>query len=222
MERRDIELQVRELHAQLWHKRHEFYPLGCHPLHLCEPSLAAELLDYQYAEEPIDDWPPQTRMLTAGLVDPQSRRIIVSPFQDHFTMRFTGAHEIGHVKLHGVDTLLRERPIDGPRLDHQDHKEREADTFAALFLMPERQMFDAFERTFNTAPPIKVDETLAFYIGQGDPNEVLNNPRDPLSPMRKFACWSPVESEYRSLHEQFRVSVTAMAIRLKELEYLEF
>ena len=222
MDLQEIALQVRQVHGQLWHMRHELYPLGCHPLQLCEPKLAAQLLDYEYLEEPIDDWPPQRRALTAGLVDPQSRRIVISPLHDRSTMRFTGAHEIGHVKLHGVATLLRTRPIEGPRLNQQDRTEREADIFATLFLMPQKQMLEAFKRTFNTEPPIKIDENLAFHISHEDPDEVLNNPRDPLSPMRKFACWRPLESEYKSLHQQFGVSVTAMAIRLKELKFLEF
>ena len=221
MDRRDIALQVRELHKRLWNERHNLFPLGCHPLDLCEPRLAAALVDYDYREEPIDDWPPKHKMLTAGLVDPQTKSIVVSPMHDVRIMRFTGAHEIGHVLLHGVDKLLRERPIEGPRLNYQDRKEREADIFATLFLMPEKQMLEAFSRTFKVEPPIKIDEDLAFRLGNGDVAEVLNNPGNPLSLMRKFACWSPVESEYKSLHDQFRVSVTAMAIRLEELGYLD-
>lgn len=214
--------EVRKLHVRLWRARDRLFPLGCHPLDLLTPKLATNLLDYDYREDPIPDWPPGRSMKIAGLVDPQRREIVISNEFDPPVMRFTGAHELAHIVLHAPARLLRERPIDGPRLNHQDPREREADIFATLFLMPKQQMVDAFTQTLGVAPPLRMDYRLANLLSPDDPHEVLLANAESLLPMRRLARWSPGTSVHPSLCEQFGVSVTAMAIRLRELKFIQF
>src|SRR6185312_1250474 len=67
--------------------------------------------------------------------------IVVTPERARsvFVYRFTVAHEIGHLLLHG----------DAVPGDHQ--QEREADQFAAEFLTPSPQILNLLPRTVNLA-----------------------------------------------------------------------
>jgi len=177
-------------------------------------------LGYEYEEVLSLDWPPNSQKRIAGQVDPQRKLISISTKFRSSEILFTGAHEVGHVVLHGTKKLLRERSIDGPRVNHQDYREREADSFAAQFLMPEKLMRSAFENIFSEPAPIKLDEDLAFWLSPDDPGEVLFANKESLLPMLRLAQYSPHQSSYRPLTEQFGVSPTAMAIRLRELEFI--
>ena len=218
--RSDIPQEVHRLHRELWRRRDIIYPSGCHPLDLLKPQLAAQILGYKYVEEPLADWPPAGLNRIAGQVDPQRKQIVISNKFKPSEMLFTGAHEIGHVVLHEPKKLLRERPIEGPRPNHQDFREREADSFAAQFLMPKKLMTTAFKKIFGELPPIRLDDDLAFWLGPDNPAEVLFADKESLLPMLRLAGFSPISSKYRPLYEQFGVSRTAMAIRLQELEFL--
>ena len=217
-----IAREARKLHVRLWRGRGQLCPFGCHPLDLLRPELAASLLNYDYTEDAIPDWPPGRSMRIAGLVDPQRRQIVISNEFDPPVRRFTGAHEIGHIVLHAPTTLLRERPMDGPRLSPQDGREREADIFASLFLMPEQQMLEAFRQTLGVEPPVRMNEHLAHCLSPDNPDELLFADSGSLLPMRRLARWSPGTSQCLSLSDQFGVSVTAMAIRLQELDFIQF
>ena len=215
-----VSKEVRRLHSLLWRRRKKIYPLGCHPLDLLKPELAARLLEYDYVEGPIADWPPGRRMKIAGLVDPNTKKVVISDEFDRPTMRFTGAHEVGHIMLHGPKTLLRERPIEGPRLCRQNLEEREADAFGAQFLMPEKLLYAAFEQTIGVEPPIKLDDNLAHWLCPDNPGDMLFAEPGSLLPMRRLARWSPQWGNYLPLNQQFGVSVAAMAIRLQELKFI--
>lgn len=216
----EIPDKVHEIHLKLWDRRDEIYPMGCHPIDLLKPRLAANLLGYEYLEQPIPDWPPTSRTRIAGLVDPRNMQVVVSNEFDMAVMRFTGAHEIGHIVLHPPQTLLRERPMDGPRLGRQDYRERHADIFASLFLMPEKLVRAAFKGTFRIEPPLQIDDDIAYLLSPDNPEEILYAESGSLVPMRRLARFSPPLSNFRPLHEQFAVSVTAMAIRLQELGFI--
>lgn len=208
--------EVYRLHRRLWRARHDIYPMGCHPLNLLKPQLATSLLGYEYVERPIGDWPQGQRTKTAGLVDPQQKQIVISDEFDTPIMRFTAAHEIGHIVLHKLRTLHRDRPIKGPRPNQQSYKEREADIFASLFLMPEKLVREALDQIWGIKSPIQIDDNLAFHLTENT-DEILYTEPGSLLPLRRLSSCSPMGSNRVPLNKRFGVSVTAMAIRLQEL-----
>jgi len=110
--------------------------------------------------------------------------------------------------------------MEGPRLGHQDYRERQADVFASLFLMPEKLMHQAFKQTFGHEPPLRINDDIAHLLSPDNPEEVLYAESESLLPMRRLARFSPPLSNLWPLNEQFGVSVTAMAIRLRELNFI--
>jgi len=59
-----------------------------------------------------------------------ARILVVNSSQSIGSQNFTVAHELGHIYLHNTDSLVE---ISG---DESSTKEREADSFASMFLMP--------------------------------------------------------------------------------------
>ncbi|MYE13635.1 MAG: ImmA/IrrE family metallo-endopeptidase [Gammaproteobacteria bacterium] len=212
-----IQSAARELHEEVWKHRHEFYPLGCNSVDLLHPRNAAVVLGYDYEEVPeIADWPPNRRMLIAGMVDPLRRRVVVSESFEPAVMRFTGAHEIGHIVLDPPVRLLRERPMDGPS-EGRTGIERAADKFAALYLLPERLVWTELREGLGVGSPVTVDENFAFWL---DPNDHFGLLDAPLRAKSRAlaACTRDVEGRHVvPLHERLGVSAAALAIRLEEI-----
>src|SRR5690606_16288836 len=76
--------------------------------------------------------------------------------------RFTVAHEVGHIFLHHPQGLHRDRPLDGGNSNTpRSRTEKEADRFAAYFLMPREIVEDIFEGIFGPYPG-RVPMDLAF------------------------------------------------------------
>ena len=80
---------------------------------------------------------------------------------------FTIAHEIGHIELHAP--LLNDKDTScNPMLEHDnDQIEKEADTFAACLLMPERNVKDIFYK-IRRSPLVLRDNFLFRFLGKGN------------------------------------------------------
>lgn len=215
-----ISIAVRDLQTEIWYKRHELNLSNSQPVDLFDPRNAAIILGWELQEVPsISDWPPNNRMRIAGMVDPQRKLISISQEYNRSIRRFTAAHEIGHIILHKPQTLLRERPIKGPRKSLQDVEEREADSFAAQYLMPERLVKRQFEATFGVKPPIIISDEIAFWL---DPNDSENLLREGSYKMDAKFALARCSTNFSGvpivpLHRQLKVSIEAMAIRIDEL-----
>ncbi|MGH6881774.1 MAG: ImmA/IrrE family metallo-endopeptidase, partial [Hypericibacter sp.] len=160
----------------------------------------------------------------AGLIDRQANKIAVSRKFPPETMRFTGAHELGHWLMHSKEVMHRDRPIKGLSSDGaaRSPREQEADYFAACFLIPKKPLVAAFELAFKTKTPFVFNDTSAFWLCGTDPDSLLR--ADSSSLDRALALASAEHyagTHFISLAKQFRVSITSMAIRLKELKLLE-
>ena len=174
---------------------------------------------YKYEIFPtIDAWPPGQSAPIGGMVDPPRKLIAVSEQWGPEYMRFTGAHELGHVYLHQPTMQMRDAPIDGSQPAHAP-EEREANWFATDFLMPRKLVRARFEDIFGT-PPLTVNDHMAFHLDRQNPEDILRP--EPGSLARESAiatCRRNVHDQLTApLHEQFKVSVAAMAIRIKELK----
>ena len=217
---------VRRLHKKVWQEIGLQLPSNHDLVDVFDPSIAAKVLGFEYEEIPeIPNWPPSQNTRTAGLVDPQQELIQISEQFPPTVRRFTGAHEIGHVLLHPAQGLHRERPVEAPSLHTRQRRrpeERQADTFASLYLMPEKLLRQRIHETFSITPPITITDEIAFWLDPNEQQEVLREPASSHVSARRFAkCSNNFRGQHIiPLHEQFKVSISAMAYRIEELRLL--
>jgi Zn-dependent peptidase ImmA (M78 family) len=119
--------------------------------------------------------------------------------------------------------MHRDRPIKGIYLDGsvRPSHEREADYFAACFLVPGKMLTKSFKKRFREKPLI-LDDTVAFWLNPSDPDSLLRADIGSLDFALAVASASSYGgAHFMSLASQFGVSPTTMAIRLLELELIE-
>jgi Zn-dependent peptidase ImmA (M78 family) len=227
MNKLEIECKAQELQVHIWQQRRRLWPEGipC-PVDMLDPEIAANVLgvNFEYHEELGRFGFHGTRFEIAGLLDRQACKIAVSRKFSPETIRFTGAHEIGHWLLHPGQVMHRDRPIKG--LDSETSsrapQEKDADYFAACFVMPRRLVTTAFESTFSVNVPFIFDDATAFRLCPNDPDSLLRPDSGSLDRALSLASAQSYGGRYfKSLSKQFRVSVTTMAIRLNELELIQ-
>jgi Zn-dependent peptidase ImmA (M78 family) len=220
-----IENAARELLARVWRARESlwtFDPLPA-PVAMLDPAVAARLLDIKFE---IHDrlgsrfGDRNSRFEIAGLLDRQARKIAISAHFPLETQRFTAAHEIGHWLLHPDNVMHRDRPIGGLEFGktRRAAAEREADRFAASFLMPHRLVTKRFEATFGITAPLVIDDAAAYWLCGSNPGFLLDAEVNSLE--REVAVASArsyANRHFDSLAKHFGVSISSMAIRLKEL-----
>ena len=200
------------------------------------PRIAIERMGYSYQER--DDLDAELRLLGtpytwrrgvfAGMLDRRDRVVAVSrkcPRGKAYSeeeMRFTGGHELGHLVLHADVTQHRDRPID--LQGERPPLEREADQFAASYLMPKGWVARSVERRFRCRwykDRIKVDEDLLWWLDRADQDRFLQSEDDWELEKAIAVCTNVGERAFVSMKDYFRVSVTAMAWRLRELRLVE-
>lgn len=213
-----------ELHKRIWSERHRIWgnQVPSDPVDMLDPRIAIDLLGYEFELVPeIPGWPPSRHHAIAGEVDPGRKRVTVAEQFGLPSARFTAAHELAHIMLH-PGRMFRERPISGPRLDEQNPMEREADKFAAEFLMPEKLLRTRIRDSFGVEPPIVVRDAEAFRLDMDQSEDLLR--AAPNSQELAFAlakCPRDFHGDrILSLAEQFKVSFQAMAYRIQELRLI--
>jgi len=163
------------------------------------------------------------RFEVAGQIDQEKRSVAISDQFPRDSRRFTAAHELGHAFLHEQSVLHRDRAINGSTLrGSRDPQERQADKFATYFLMPKRLTKQRFQAIFLTER-FCITQDTAFALNAGSAEAL----RKQCGDLRGLARTLAVAKSYNgtqvySLVEQFRVSESAMAIRLEELDLVEF
>src|SRR5690606_17622359 len=133
------------------------------------------------------------------------------------TKNFTAAHELGHAILHKQPVMHRDIPIDGSIMSkNRSQAERQADKFAAYFLMPAKLVKDVFEELFQTQQ-FQIDETSAFKLINGNVSGLRKECRNLRGLSKKLASSESYgQNFFNSMATIFNVSVGAMAIRLEE------
>ncbi len=220
---RDEIIEVtRNLHSEIWLNRAQIWPNAqiSHPIDILNPEAAFRIHGYSFEEVTslgthlIDG----NSVEVAGYVDNQSKEARISKKFDVPVRRFTSAHELGHAILHGDAILFRDRALDGgPPGSDRNNTEREADQFAACFLMPEVQVRDLFAAKFGKEV-FEPDQNSAFALGfpgLSSMNEKLRSLRDLTLQLASADVFAGQAT--RSLCEVFGVSPLAMAIRLEVL-----
>ena len=185
---------------------------------LLDPSILAKMLGLTYEIVPEMQWLARIAgHPVAGQLDLEEESILVSEERGLAVARFTGAHELGHFLYHREDVKWHwEREFDPKTTDPQ---EQEANHFAAKFLMPEGLLVPQLTQSFGQ-PPIQVDENwLCFLLGdQIDPDPGVLDLEYALAGSRRDAD----RRQIIPLHQQFKVSKKAMAIRLQEVGALVY
>ena len=187
-----------------------------------EPENAASVLGLSYQiEETLGNFGSgKDHFEVAGSIDRNRSVISVSRQFPLEVRRFTGAHEIGHWVLHQDEVMHRDRPIKGLPFSQQklSPKEREANYFAACFLVPEKLLLKTYRSLFGE-PPFQFDESTSFFLAHDDPDRLIRPEQGSLDRELSLACHEPFHNgqKFKSLAEQFRVSATTMAIRLREV-----
>ncbi len=167
---------------------------------------------------------------TAGIIDQGTKTVLISKgAQNEFsreTQTFTAAHELGHALLHEQTVLHRDRPIDG--LGHKLKRisqEFEADKFAACFLIPKKQIVAIFNEYFLTNKFL-INQDNAFnltFTNKGAQAALRKECKDLRGLSRKLAKAEFFAGKrFVSLSRLFNVSIETMAIRLEELDLVEF
>jgi Zn-dependent peptidase ImmA (M78 family) len=221
MSDRVIAARVREIHQRMWRERSRLWEnlQTLSPTEMLDPAIALGLIGYECIE--VGSLGQQVGsdgvFEVAGIIDSSARSVSYAAHLSVDTRSFTLAHELGHAVLHpNVTGIHRDRPLQRAGTS-RDARERDADRFATLFLMPERLVMSEFAATFGAAI-VSLDEGTCFALGGLSPDEARVKFADTRSLSRHFASTASYNGyQLIPLAKRFNVSTEAMAIRLEEL-----
>ena len=219
----EIEVKATELQRQLWRERDRLWEGAppTNPLEVLDIRKALGLVGYELVFESGLGHDPRTHIEVAGLIDRDAKMVKASlQFVEPAYQRFTLAHELGHAVLHpDGGGIHRDRPLDGVTRSREPG-EWEADRFATLFLMPAKLLRECFRQRFGSDCFVLTDDT-AFALARTTSDAVREKNPTLRHLARTLAAAETYNSlSFKSLADQFRVSVGAMAIRLEELNLL--
>jgi formiminotetrahydrofolate cyclodeaminase len=223
----DIEEIANSLLNTLWIYRTIIWKKNVpkNPLDILLPEKALCELGYQFnVLHALGQFTSKGRKFEiAGIIDKQQKVVAISSQFTPTTQNFTAAHELGHALLHEQQILHRDRPLDGSTVsDPRNNSELEADKFAAFFLMPQKQVRSFFYELFAVDKFI-LNEHTAVALGKGrvsDLRKKLKNQRDLSKLIASTTFFNG--RKFKSLSDIFHVSVETMAIRLEELQLVEY
>jgi formiminotetrahydrofolate cyclodeaminase/Zn-dependent peptidase ImmA (M78 family) len=158
----------------------------------------------------------------AGIIDNKNYSIKISTMFKPEIVNFTTAHELGHALLHDKIELHRDLPLDGSDDNTKVIEEMQADKFAAFFLMPKKIVMQLFYQLFQVRK-FKITKETAQMLNNSSVYELrkkIKNRRE-LSQMITKCEYYNFKS-FTPLSRIFQVSTEAMAIRLEELDLVEF
>ena len=100
--------------------------------------------------------------------------------------------------------------------------ELQADKFAAYFLMPQKLVKQYFADLFQTSTFIVAEESIFKFHGVGTVGEFKSKYRTKGQVARLLASSTFYAGRsFESLSEKFKVSESAMAIRIEELDLID-
>lgn len=215
----DIEEEALDLQRDLWDRQFSLWPgEQVTRLDVCDPWMAAYVLGFEVQEGWIGTEGARTGYKFGGFLNRSARLIGISDQLSQPTKRFTLAHEVGHILRHPGIHHHREMPIAGitePRVP-VDRREREANHFAGVFLVPTKLLQYVFKKTFGVESLRLTDDVAFELLGSGFP-ALMNSPYDSIAFERVVAEAKRFRGRhFDPLHVLFRVSPTTMAIRLRE------
>lgn len=223
----DIEDIVKSFQNALWKNRHLILEdeRSEDLLALLDPKVAFEVIGYEFGE--VDTLPQF--MTNEGMVDGagfMNRSQKLAGVSSKFPMEvqnFTAAHELGHAILHNATGMHRDRALNGEAVSgSRDRTEIEADKFATYWTMPEKVVRVEFQKRFLSEKFV-ISEDTAFGLFS-DSQEALRKKCTSLRQLARELANARKYNErfFESLAKKFKVSTEAMAIRLDELNLVEY
>ena len=209
---------ARQLAHSTYIERDSLWPEGVpeEPVQLLSPEKAFYLLGYAYHEvDTLGEIEPGVDV--AGIIDKDKKEVFISRRYPVAVRNFTAAHELGHAIMHQQSGLHRDKPIDGSAGGQRDPIEKEADYFAACFLMPEKLVRAVFAERFPDE--MLNHEGLRFMFNHCNDKKTEKQLKTTRGLARALTSLDRINGHaVPSLAEYFKVSVEAMAIRLEQLE----
>jgi Zn-dependent peptidase ImmA (M78 family) len=209
---------ARQLAHSTYIERDSLWPEGApeEPVQLLNPEKAFYLLGYAYHEvDTLGEIEPGVDV--AGMIDKDKKEVFISRRYPVAVRNFTAAHELGHAVMHQQSGLHRDKPIDGSTGGQRDSIEKEADYFAACFLMPEKLVRAVFAERFPDE--VLNHEGLRYLLNRNNDTKTEKRLKAKLGVAKALAGLNSINGHaVLSLAEYFKVSVEAMAIRLEQLE----
>jgi Zn-dependent peptidase ImmA (M78 family) len=229
MDRKAIESKAHELHREIWLRREIIWPMGVPPpVAMLDPLVALENLglNCELRDSASADGSRGADAEAAGFLDGRRGIVVISTAFSYEVQRFTAAHEAAHAVMHpwiGDKVLHRDLPSLGTQARRHEH-DREADYFAACYLMPRKLVETEFALRFGSRRPMPLTEATLFAmrVPESGVRTVFSAPAGSLQFARLVASaevWDRMR--FKSMAEAFGVSPTAMAIRLEELGLVE-
>jgi Zn-dependent peptidase ImmA (M78 family) len=222
-----LETLVREFQNQLWIHRESIWKRTApkNPIEVLQPRTVLEkVLGYAYYESATLGMHEVNgeRFETAGIIDKRNKTVSISTHFPAASQLFSLAHELAHAILHDKTVLHRDKSIDGPGGANRSAEERQADKFAAYFLMPATSVVDIFEGVFHR-PVFEIDEATALALGVENPSDLKRHCQDRRGLARLLAAVDRFAGQhFKPMAVVFGVSIETMAIRLEELELVRF
>lgn len=194
---------------------------------LLHPRFAIERHGYEYEERGDLDLELRVvgspkvwkRSVCSGLLDRGGKFVAVSERFSPEERRFTAGHELGHMNLHPDMEVAHRDRLTGRR-EKRPRREKEADLFAAYYLMPEKWVTSDVVEKFGRVP-IVVNEHLAWWLDPDDHERFYEARFAKELAMAVAVCSTLGGPHFRSLKEEYAVSTEAMAKRLQELSLID-
>jgi Zn-dependent peptidase ImmA (M78 family)/formiminotetrahydrofolate cyclodeaminase len=189
---------------------------------MLNPTRVIELIDFKI-ERKTTLGRIENQQEIAGIIDRNEYTIELATNFAPEVVKFTLAHELGHALLHDKIILHRDIALDGSTEDANRSKiEREADKFAVFFLMPAKLVEEHFEALFFTEK-FQITEETSVFLNFSSSVEFKKRIKSKRELSRLLAsCTFYNSKNFKSLSQLFGVSVEAMAIRLEELDLVQF
>jgi len=212
--------KARELQIELWDRQCTLWQgENVTPIDVCDPWKAAQHLEYEVQEGWVDSPGMRAGVQLGGFLNRPMKLIGLSDQLAQRTMRFTLAHEVGHILLHPGLHHHREIPLHGMTEPHEpvNPKERQANHFAGCFLVPTKQLKRAFLASFGVEK-LTLTDNVAFELLGGSFMSLMNTPYDSLAFDRVVAQAVRFSGrQFGALNDLFQVSPTTLAIRLRQV-----
>lgn len=191
-------------------------------LDVLKPEKVIELLKYAFHKVDTLGVNEQNEEI-AGIINNKDYTIKISGMYKPEVINFTTAHELGHALLHDKFELHRDLPLDGSEIEkYRPIEEIQADKFAAVFLMPKKIVTELFYEIFRIKR-FTINEETARLLTNSSAYELRKKVKTKRDLSRMIAkCEYYNFRVFNSLSKLFQVSVEAMAIRLEELDLIEF
>lgn len=220
----DIETLARRIQNALWKFQDLIWSNNVPPnlLGVLKPEKVIQLLKYAFHKVDTLGVTDSNEEI-AGIINNRDFTIAISSMFVPEVINFTTAHELGHALLHKEIELHRDIPVDGSEIiNNRSVVERQADKFAAFFLMPSKTVTQLFHEFFQTEE-FQINENTSQMLANCTTSELKKRIRNQRELSRFISkCEFYNLRPFSSLSKIFNVSSEAMAIRLEELNLVSY